>query len=158
MGKRVVLSFALLLLIAAHAQLAHTDFNKRLEEADRLAWLTNWYDALPIYAQVEQAATKAGNRRDALYAKFGRLRGQMQVLPLPDSSEQIAADLDTNLVMACAVTPANRPEEEATPALADDLRHFGVMIAELSIDRAYVNSDLVREVHANNGEVLAVVS
>ena len=69
----------------------------RLAEADRLAWLTNWYDALPIYSEVEQAATKAGNRRDAMYAKFGRLRGLMQVLPLPDLSEQIAADLDTPL-------------------------------------------------------------
>jgi hypothetical protein len=59
--------------------------------------LTNWYDALPIYIEVEQAASKAGSRRDAMYAKFGRLRGQMQVLPLPDISEQIAADLDTPL-------------------------------------------------------------
>lgn len=28
---------------------APTDFAKRLEEADRLAWLTDWYTALPIY-------------------------------------------------------------------------------------------------------------
>jgi CHAT domain-containing protein len=70
---------------------------KRLAEADRIAWLTNWYDALPIYTEVEQAATKAGNHRDAMYAKFGRLRGQMQILPLPEISEHIAADLDTPL-------------------------------------------------------------
>ena len=30
-----------------------------------------------------------------MYAKFGRLRGQMQTLPLPDISEQIAADLES---------------------------------------------------------------
>ena len=76
---------------------ASSDLPARLAEADRLAWLTNWYDALPIYIEVEQAASKAGNRRDAMYAKFGRLRGQMQVLPLPDISEQIAADLATPL-------------------------------------------------------------
>ena len=99
MGKRVAVSFALLLLVAtlAGAQVTRTDLDKRLQEADRLAWLTNWYDALPIYAEVEQAATKAGNRRDAMYAKFGRLRGQMQTLPLPDISEQIAADLESPL-------------------------------------------------------------
>ena len=32
-----------------------------------------------------------------MYAKFGRLRGQMQTLPLPDISEQIAADLESPL-------------------------------------------------------------
>ena len=61
-----------------------------LAEADRFAWLTDWYAALPIYSEVEKAATKAGSQRDALYAKFGRLRGQMQTLPLPDLSEAIA--------------------------------------------------------------------
>ena len=99
MRKRVVLLPAPLLLFAAlaYAQLTSTDFKKRLDEADRFAWLTNWYDALPIYTEIEQAATKAGNRRDAMYAKFGRLRGQMQILPLPDISEQIATDLETRL-------------------------------------------------------------
>src|SRR5687768_11744243 len=38
------------------------DPGKPLAEADRLAWLTNWYDALPIYAEVEQAATKPSAR------------------------------------------------------------------------------------------------
>lgn len=66
-------------------------------KADRLACLTNWYDALPIYTEIERDATTAGNRRDALYAKFGRLRGLMQTLPLPDISEQIAADLETSV-------------------------------------------------------------
>ena len=69
--------------------------------------------------------------------------------------EHIATDLDSGLVMACAVTPANRPEEDATPALAEDLRRFDQPIGELSVDRAYVNSDLVRDVRASGGEVLA---
>ena len=99
MGKAFTFSVALCLFFAslANAQNISSDFTKRLQEADRLAWLTNWYDALPIYAEVEQAASKAGNRRDVMYAKFGRLRGQMQILPLPDISEQIAVALDTPL-------------------------------------------------------------
>ena len=99
MGKRLLQPafFVLLLSSSANAQSASSDIGARLADADRLAWLTNWYDALPIYAEVEQAASKAGNRRDAMYARFGRMRGQMQVLPLPDISEQIAADLDTPL-------------------------------------------------------------
>ena len=96
MRKQFAATIALALCLASLARAA-PEFEGRLQEADRLAWLTNWYDALPIYTEVEQAATKAGNRRDAMYAKFGRLRGQMQVLPLPDISEQIAADLETPL-------------------------------------------------------------
>jgi len=69
--------------------------------------------------------------------------------------EHIATDLDSGLILACAVTPANRPEEEATPALADDLRRYDQSIGELSVDRAYVTSDLVREVRASGGQVLA---
>jgi hypothetical protein len=33
----------------------------------------------------------------------------------------IGVDLDTTLVLACAVTPANRPEEEAAPTLKADI-------------------------------------
>lgn len=69
--------------------------------------------------------------------------------------EHIATDLDSGLIHACAVTPANRPEEEATPDLQFDLKQQGVQIGELFIDRAYVNSDMTKEVQANGCEVLA---
>jgi tetratricopeptide (TPR) repeat protein len=71
------------------------DTTRRLQEADRLAWLTDWYGALPIYVEAQQAAINAGDRRDAMYAKFGRLRGQMQTRSLAELSEEIARDLDT---------------------------------------------------------------
>lgn len=86
-----------LLVASPQLQLRRSDPAALLREGDRLAWLTNWYDALPIYIEAEQAATKAGNYRDALYAKFGRLRAQMQTLPLPELSEQIATDLETSI-------------------------------------------------------------
>ena len=92
-GRVAAVGVAFLLCPPASAQ--RSESSKLLGEADRLAWLTNWYDALPIYAEVEQTASKAGDHRDALHAKFGRLRGQMQTLPLPDISEQIAADLES---------------------------------------------------------------
>ena len=40
----------------ANAPGALSDLPARLGQADRLAWLTNWSDALPIYIEVEQAA------------------------------------------------------------------------------------------------------
>jgi CHAT domain-containing protein len=72
-------------------------YQNDLTEADRLAWLTDWYSAYPLYARAERAANTAGDKRNALYAKFGRLRGEMQTLSLPDVSETIANDLDSAL-------------------------------------------------------------
>ena len=69
--------------------------------------------------------------------------------------QHVASDLDTNLILACTVMPANRPEEEATPELKGDLDRYGRDIDELSIDRAFVNSELAREVVANGGTVVA---
>ncbi len=69
--------------------------------------------------------------------------------------QHLATDLGTKLILACAVTPANRPEEEATPALQADLEQWDMRIDSLSIDRAYVNSPLVQEVVASGGTVLA---
>jgi hypothetical protein len=89
------ITFVLSLTFCSHLLAAPTNFQKRLQEADRLAWLTDWYSALPIYADVEKAATVVGDRRDAMYAKFGRLRGQMQTVSLADASEQLAVDLET---------------------------------------------------------------
>jgi hypothetical protein len=67
--------------------------------------------------------------------------------------EHIATDLDSQLIRACAVTPANRPEEEATPDLQADLKRQKVRVRELAIDRGYVNSEFVRDVQARGGEV-----
>jgi hypothetical protein len=57
--------------------------------------------------------------------------------------EHIARDLDVPVVLACAVTPANRPEEEGAEPLAADIRQQGFTIDELHIDRGYVNSPVV---------------
>lgn len=97
MGTSSTHVLAFVLLCTAFVRAAPADLEKRLREADRLAWLTDWYTALPIYAEVENAATAAGDRRDAMYAEFGRLRGQMQTRPLGDISEQIASDLESPL-------------------------------------------------------------
>ena len=65
----------------------------------------------------------------------------------------IAADVDHGLILACAVTPANRPEVEATPLLKADIDRQGLTITELDIDRAYINSTLVDEVLGRRGNV-----
>jgi hypothetical protein len=68
--------------------------------------------------------------------------------------QHIATDLDQELILACAVTPANRPEEEAMPSLQQDLERQGVRPDELHIDRGYITSPMVEQVLDNGGEVL----
>ena len=66
----------------------------------------------------------------------------------------IATDLDTALVLACAITPANRPEQEAAPDLALDLAHGGHQVDDLYIDRGYINATLVDDVLRRRGSVI----
>jgi hypothetical protein len=65
-----------------------------------------------------------------------------------------AADVDVDLIYATVATPANRPEEEAAPALQTDLQRQDVNPDELYIDRAYINSQIVQDVLARKGEVI----
>jgi Transposase DDE domain/Transposase domain (DUF772) len=69
--------------------------------------------------------------------------------------EHIARDLDFPIIVACSVTPANRPEEEGAAPIAEDVQHQGLRLVELHIDRAYVNSPLVDDVLGAGGAVLA---
>jgi hypothetical protein len=66
----------------------------------------------------------------------------------------IATDLDTDLILACAVTPANRPEEEAAPILKADLERQGRRIAEMHVDRGYIASPVVGDMLADGGDVI----
>lgn len=66
----------------------------------------------------------------------------------------LALDLDTDLIVAGAITAANRPEEAAAPLLKADIESTKRRIAELHIDRGYIASSVVPEVLADGGEVL----
>lgn len=69
--------------------------------------------------------------------------------------EHIARDLMLPVILGCAVTPANRPEEEGAAPIKQDIERQGLVISELHIDRAYVNSPIVDEVRQAGGEVFA---
>jgi hypothetical protein len=47
-------------------------------------------------------------------------------------------DLDTGLIRAAGVTPANAPEASVTEAISEDLERQGACLKELHIDRAYL--------------------
>src|SRR6266851_1782171 len=54
-------------------------------------------------------------------------------------------DLDTGLVRAVGVTPANAPEATVTEGIEADQAAQAVRLSELHIDRAYLSRRLVRE-------------
>jgi hypothetical protein len=66
----------------------------------------------------------------------------------------IATDVDRGLILACAITPANRPEDEAIPSLTVDMTHQGLEVDHLLIDRGYINSTLVDEVLGRRGKII----
>jgi len=57
----------------------------------------------------------------------------------------VLRDLDTGLVPAVGITPANAPEASVTGDITADLDAAGRTLAELHIDRAYLASALVRD-------------
>ncbi len=66
----------------------------------------------------------------------------------------IVMDLDTALILACAITAANRPEEEGALPLTLDLLRLVAGIRALYIDRGYINAAIVGAVLAQHGEII----
>jgi hypothetical protein len=60
-------------------------------------------------------------------------------------TRHVLHDLDTGLIRAVGLTPANAPEASVTEAISGDLDRQGMLLKELPIDRAYLSSHLVRE-------------
>ncbi|MFC1610843.1 IS1182 family transposase [Myxococcota bacterium] len=65
-----------------------------------------------------------------------------------------ARDLDRDAIVACAVTPANRPEHEALPSLKADVERQDLTIDEIHFDRAYMGSPTVEEIRREGGDVI----
>jgi len=66
----------------------------------------------------------------------------------------LAIDLDTVLILAIAVLPANRPEQDAAPSLVADIEAQGLTIGSLYIDRGYINAPVVDEIVARRGAII----
>ena len=57
----------------------------------------------------------------------------------------VLRDLDSGLIPAVGITPANRPEASVTGGIAAGPDAAGLALAELHIDRACLSSALVRD-------------
>jgi hypothetical protein len=96
----------------------------------------------------------APNRRVSVEDKDMRHGRKSKSKRFNGYKRHLAVDLDTTLVLACALAPANRPEEEAVPDLTTDLERGGHQIGNLYIDRGYINSPLVDDVLKRRGKVV----
>jgi hypothetical protein len=76
------------------------------------------------------------------HMRHGRKSGSVR---FSGYKRHVLRDLDTELVRAVGVTPANAPEASVTESIARDLTRQEVHLQELHIDRAYLSSELVRE-------------
>ena len=57
----------------------------------------------------------------------------------------ILKDIDSGLVRAVGITPANAPEASVTESMSDDLQLQEVILSELHIDRAYLSCHWVKQ-------------
>src|ERR1700722_7274239 len=82
--------------IVARGQTSTNDPDQLLKQALRFADLYNWSDAAPLFTRAEQMYESRGDARNTLYAHLGRLRSTMEQLSLPQTSEELGAELENN--------------------------------------------------------------
>ena len=95
-------------------------------------------------AEDRQASIEDPEMRHGRKSKSKRFNGY---------KEHVVTDLDSDLILACTVTPANRPEEEGAAPLRDDVERQGRPVGAVSIDRAHVHSQWVLDLRAHGGGV-----
>lgn len=96
----------------------------------------------------------APNRRVSIADKAMRHGRKSKSQRINGFKRHIAADVDRGLILACAITPANRPEGDAIPSLTIDMTHQGLDVDDLLIDRGYINSALVDDVLGRRGTIV----
>jgi hypothetical protein len=95
-------------------------------------------------AEDRRISVQDGEMRHGRKSKSKRIDGYKR---------HIAADLDSQAILACAITPANRPEHEALPLLKDDIEAQAIRFREAHFDRGYMGSTIVDDLE-NDGAII----
>lgn len=90
-------------------------------------------------AKDRRISVRDGEMRHGRKSKASRVDGYKR---------HVARDLVSKVIVAVAVTPANRPEAEATDELLADIAHQQRQVTELQIDRGYLAAPAVATLHA----------
>jgi len=95
---RIILAIVLAGSVSTLVSALQEDPLEILKEADRLAWLRNWSKAEPLFARAEQQFLARSDQRNALYARVGRLRGELPRLSIQQTSNELAELLENPIV------------------------------------------------------------
>ncbi|MGH9627775.1 MAG: hypothetical protein ACRD7E_05465 [Bryobacteraceae bacterium] len=96
MFRFAALSLSGFLLLLSDAQETPHSASQLLQRALYRADLNNWADAASDFVQAEKMFLDAGDARNALYAKLGRIRSTIEQHNLELTSAELATELDTN--------------------------------------------------------------
>jgi CHAT domain-containing protein len=115
--------------------------NDLLARALHLADLYNWADAAPAFTQAEELFLAAGDKRNALYARLGRIRANIErdQHPLPEVAAQLGEALDDDpllqndkeLRMFCLIVKGDIDTETNTGAMRQDWESVQALAREL---------------------------
>ena len=120
----------LLIVYSSLVRAQQTVAMELLSKALRLADFYNWADAAPAFAEAETLFVRAGDERNAMYAKLGRIRSNIerdqQILPLVAAQlgDALANDPllqnDKELRMFCFIVKGDIDTETNTAAMKGD--------------------------------------
>jgi hypothetical protein len=112
-----------------------------LARALHLADLYNWADAAPEFTEAEQLFARAGDQRNALFARLGRIRSNIErdQQTLPKVSAQLGEALDDDpllqndkeLRMFCLIVKGDIDTETSTGAMRQDWEQVMALAQEL---------------------------
>src|SRR5258708_8969842 len=96
MQSSFLLRAALLIACSSFVDAQQPQAKELLARALHLADLYNWADAAPAFTEAEQLFVGAGDQRNALYAKLGRIRSNIERehQTLPVVAAQLAEALE----------------------------------------------------------------
>ncbi len=139
-----ILCLMFVFALSAWCQLS-SDPNALLDEAERLAWVKSWAKAEPLYAAAEKLFAAQGDERNALYARIGRIRGELPRRPLAEVSRELEdilaltiAETDDRLRLR-ALAIKGETEEDFDPDLAQTSWQEALEVANRIGDARWAN-------------------
>jgi CHAT domain-containing protein/tetratricopeptide (TPR) repeat protein len=139
-----------------------------LAEADRLADLRAWTRAEPLFIQAEKEFEQAGDSRNALYAKLGRIRGELPRRSVAEVSQQLAeilelplATTDDQIRLRCLIIKGETDEDHDALLAETDWREALAIAKKLNdvkwINRANGELGIVAGLQGKTGEAMLMI-
>lgn len=139
-----------------------------LAEADRLAELRAWTRAEPFFVQAEKEFEQAGDARNALYSKLGRIRGELPRRSVAEVSRQLEEILESPLAtsddrirLRCLIIKGETDEDYDALLAEQDWREALGIAKKLNdakwINRANGELGIVAGLQGKTGEAMLLI-